>query len=315
MIDGNMPYLLPFNYGYYENCIYIHSAPSGKKIEVLRTNPEVCFEIEEQAEILRDEKPCSWSTLYRSAIGYGTIDFIEDSAEKQEALKIIMRHNGFKEDIHFEKGKTELTCIFRIKIKSLTGKQSSNWNKVYEGQKYNLETPRLELKEANWPDLEQIHRHHLIPEVAEFNTIGIPENIEITREIIRPSIEDKKNEIRRFISWTINLKENSKFIGEAGMILSANRFKLGEIYYNLNPTYWGNGYGTETAKALINFGFQRFRLHIIEAGVATGNTRSIRVLEKSGMTREGLRRKILPIRGEWKDNYHYAILETDERDY
>ncbi|MDR1201453.1 MAG: GNAT family N-acetyltransferase [Tannerellaceae bacterium] len=51
-----------------------------------------------------------------------------------------------------------------------------------------------------------------------------------------------------------------------------------------------------------------------EAGVATENIRSIKVLEKSGMIREGLRRKILPIRGEWKDNYHYAIVENDPRE-
>ncbi len=53
----------------------------------------------------------------------------------------------------------------------------------------------------------------------------------------------------------------------------------------------------------------------MEAGVASENTRSIRVLEKIGMTKEGLRRKILPIRGEWKDNYHFAIVEDDLRDY
>jgi RimJ/RimL family protein N-acetyltransferase len=66
---------------------------------------------------------------------------------------------------------------------------------------------------------------------------------------------------------------------------------------------------------LINTGFESFQLHKVEAGVATGNLRSIRVLEKAGMTREGLRRKILPIRGEWVDNYHYAIVEDDPRDY
>jgi len=52
-------------------------------------------------------------------------------------------------------------------------------------------------------------------------------------------------------------------------------------------------------------------LHRIEAGVATQNLNSIKLLEKVGMTREGMYRKILPIRGEWVDNYSYAILEED----
>ena len=54
---------------------------------------------------------------------------------------------------------------------------------------------------------------------------------------------------------------------------------------------------------------------LLGAGVATENIQSIRVLEKSGMTREGLRRKVLPIRGEWVDNYEYAIVEDDPRDF
>ena len=52
-------------------------------------------------------------------------------------------------------------------------------------------------------------------------------------------------------------------------------------------------------------------LHRITAGVATENSNSIKLLERIGMLREGRHRKILPIRGEWWDNYQYAILEED----
>ena len=110
------------------------------------------------------------------------------------------------------------------------------------------------------------------------------------------------------------MKESGTFVGLAGLSLSYDKFKLGEIYYKLLPDHLGIGYATEVSKALIKSGFEDFKLHKVEAGVATENLKSIRVLEKSGMTREGLRRKILPIRGEWKDNYHYAIVEDDPRD-
>jgi len=53
------------------------------------------------------------------------------------------------------------------------------------------------------------------------------------------------------------------------------------------------------------------QLHRIEAGCSVDNIASSKVLEKVGMTREGMKRKKLPIRGEWKDNYFYAILEDD----
>ena len=178
-----------------------------------------------------------------------------------------------------------------------------------------LKSKRLKLREITWDDTEDIHRLHSILEVDEYNTLGIPKDIEATKEIIRPIIEGQKSESRNSHFWKIISKESNEFIGVAGMNLSANKFRLGEIYYKLLPSQWGQGYATEVSKTLIRSGFEDFHLHRIEAGVATENKRSIRVLEKSGMTREGLRRKVLPIRGTWKDNYHYAIVEDDPPDF
>jgi RimJ/RimL family protein N-acetyltransferase len=178
-----------------------------------------------------------------------------------------------------------------------------------------LETTRLILEEITWDDLENIHKLHSIPEVDEFNTLGIPKNIDDTKEVIRPLIECKTEIPRKSYTWKILIKETEEFIGLAGMKLSCDKFKLGEIYFKLIPIYWGKGYATEISKRLIKSGFDDFHLHKVEAGVAIDNIRSIRVLEKSKMIREGLRRKILPIRGKWIDNYHYAIVEDDPRDY
>lgn len=174
-----------------------------------------------------------------------------------------------------------------------------------------LETDRLILQPLSWDDLDDIHEFHSIEGVARFNTIGIPKDIGVTREIIRGAIEDQENTIRSIYGWSIQLKSTKEFVGETGMSSSNNRFKRGEIHYHTHPKFWGKGYATEVAKRLIAFGFETLNLHRIEAGVATNNSGSIRVLEKSGMMREGMRRKILPIRGEWQDNYMYAIIETD----
>jgi RimJ/RimL family protein N-acetyltransferase len=178
-----------------------------------------------------------------------------------------------------------------------------------------LESTILKLIEITWSDLQDIHNLHSIPEVDEFNTLGIPKSIEDTREIIRPLIEAKNEQPQKSYAWKIILKESDAFVGLAGLKLSYDKFRLGEIYYKLMPLYWGKGYATETSKTLIKAGFEYFRLHKVEAGVAVENKRSIKVLEKSGMIREGLRRKILPIRGKWVDNYHYAIVEDDPREY
>ncbi len=178
----------------------------------------------------------------------------------------------------------------------------------------NLQTERLQLDEINSADLELIHELHSIPEVDEFNTLGIPESLEDTQKVIQPAIEDQKNKARTQFCWKVKEKESKEFIGLAGILLSNDRFKKGEIYYKLHPGYWGKGYATEIAREMIYFGFDKLKLHRIEAGVATENYRSIRVLEKSGMNREGLCRKALPIRGQWIDDFRYGIVEDDPRD-
>lgn len=174
-----------------------------------------------------------------------------------------------------------------------------------------LESDRMELKEISMQDLDLIHQLHSIPEVDEFNTLGIPKDIQETKKFIFNIIEDQHSKHRKQYCWGIWDKKNNDFIGLAGLVLSVERFKMAEIYFKLSPDFWGKGYATEISKSLIKFGFEKLQLHRIEAGVATDNIKSIHVLEKLGMTREGIRRKILPIRGEWKDNFHYAILEEE----
>lgn len=176
-----------------------------------------------------------------------------------------------------------------------------------------IETERLILREIDRTDLEAIHQLHSVPEVDEFNTLGIPENLKETLQIMEPILKNQKASVRKHYSWMIFSKKTGEFLGLAGLTLSADRFRLGEIYYKFFPEFWGKGYATEVSKVLIKCGFEYFSLHKMEAGVAVENFRSIRVLEKSGMIREGLRRKILPIRGEWVDCYLYAIIEDDPR--
>jgi len=130
MIDNGLPYILPFNFGYHENCIYIHSAPVGKKINILKENPLVCFEVEQQADIIEDEIACKWSTLYRSVVGYGNVEIVTGFEEKKQGLKIIMTQHGFTGKMDFDHKEVEFIVVLKLTIDSMTGKQSSNWNKL-----------------------------------------------------------------------------------------------------------------------------------------------------------------------------------------
>ena len=128
-IDKDSPYILPFNYGYRDNCIYIHCANKGKKIDLIKKNNYVCIEIEQSAKIEKYVKACKWTTTYRSLIGYGFVKILTDYEQKREGLDVIMKHNGANgsHDLNYEKNKIASMSILKVEITEMTGKQSSNW--------------------------------------------------------------------------------------------------------------------------------------------------------------------------------------------
>ena len=128
IMDGDRPYIVPLNYGYHDNAIYIHSAPLGKKIDLLKINNKVCFEIEYVAEIFKSELPCDWGTKYRSVIGYGSIDFVTDFEQKKEGLDILMAQYGKKDHNSFKDKQVEFIVILKLNIDEVTGKQLGNWD-------------------------------------------------------------------------------------------------------------------------------------------------------------------------------------------
>lgn len=130
MMDDNIPYMLPFNYGYKDRCIYIHSAPAGKKIDLLKRNGFVCFEVEQTARVLPEDKACKWATLYRSVVGYGEVEIITDFDGKKRGLEIIMAQHRAPDQTDFEPTEVKSIVILKLTISSITGKQSSNWEKL-----------------------------------------------------------------------------------------------------------------------------------------------------------------------------------------
>ncbi len=178
---------------------------------------------------------------------------------------------------------------------------------------FELVSERLRFRLIQLSDLNSIHELHSLAETDTYNTLGIPKDIESTKSIIEPWIsENQKTKICNY-TFAIERKENQKFIGLIALKLGSEKFKNAEVWYKLHIDNWGQGYGTETLRRLIDFGFDKLTLHRIEAGCAIENIGSIRILEKAGMTREGHKRKVLPLKTGWTDNYEYAIIETDER--
>ena len=123
MVDGDRPYMVPLCFGYQDRALYFHSALKGRKIDLLRKSPHVCFELEAVAEAVAAEKACDWGMKYQSVIGFGRAEFIEDADDKRRALDIIMAHYDNK-GYSFPEKEMNAAAVFKVAIESMTGKQS-----------------------------------------------------------------------------------------------------------------------------------------------------------------------------------------------
>ena len=121
----NEPYIVPMNYGYTledgELTLYIHSSCKGKKWEMLRKNPNVFFEMECDLIPFAGDVACRYGMSYRSLMGRGQAEFVEDIAEKQLALSAIMKAQT-GEDFSFEPKMTTIVTIVKIKVSEYTAK-------------------------------------------------------------------------------------------------------------------------------------------------------------------------------------------------
>jgi len=124
--DTDIPYIVPLNYGYSDGTIYFHSASRGRKIDLLKRNNKVFFEIEYASEIIKGDVPCGWSTKYRSVMGSGIIEIIDDPVEIRKGLDIIISHYGSKNNL-YDQANLKRVVILKLKIEKLTAKQSGEW--------------------------------------------------------------------------------------------------------------------------------------------------------------------------------------------
>jgi [ribosomal protein S5]-alanine N-acetyltransferase len=174
-----------------------------------------------------------------------------------------------------------------------------------------LKTNRLYIRELTFADIDNIHKLHSLPETDEFNTLGIPENIQTTENILNEWLIIQKQKPRTSYVFCIDKNDDHDFIGLIAIILGKANYKTAEVWFKIHKDHWRQGYTTEALIRILEYGFIDLKLHRIEAGCAVENIASSKTLEKAGFKREGMKRKKLPIRGVWKDNYFYGILEED----
>lgn len=125
LVDDGMPYVVPMNYGYTleegKLTLYLHSAVKGYKLDVIAKNPTCCFEMEYGVEPFVGKIPCQYGITYHSLMGRGKAVMVEEAAEKELAMKLLMKTQTGK-DFEFNERLVSIVSVIRIDVTDYTAK-------------------------------------------------------------------------------------------------------------------------------------------------------------------------------------------------
>jgi len=126
MVDNGSPYVIPLSFGFRfisnKLELYFHSAFEGRKIDILKKNNKVCFELSYEGEYVFPDVPCRSGYYYGSVIGNGEVFFITDLEDKCEALSIIFKHQT-ERDVVFNEDQAISVCVYKIVSSDFIGKK------------------------------------------------------------------------------------------------------------------------------------------------------------------------------------------------
>ncbi|PWW25565.1 RimJ/RimL family protein N-acetyltransferase [Cytobacillus oceanisediminis] len=172
-----------------------------------------------------------------------------------------------------------------------------------------LEANHIILRRLTLDDAEKVEEYASDYDVAK-TTLNIPHPYPkgAAKEFITSILEAEKN--GKIAIFAITLKENNSLIGLIN-ISGPNVNRRAEIGYWIGKPFWGKGYGTEAAKAVIKYGFEEMNHNRIYALAFTDNPGSWRIMEKAGMKHEGVFRQHAVRDGKPVDLTYYAILQEE----
>ena len=121
----NEPYVVPMNYGYRMEAgkltLYLHSAVQGKKLDMLKANPNVFFELDCDHVPFEGKLPCQYGISYASVMGRAKAAIVEDVEEKMEAMSILMKTQTGK-DFTFNDRLVSIVTVIRLDVSAYTAK-------------------------------------------------------------------------------------------------------------------------------------------------------------------------------------------------
>lgn len=169
---------------------------------------------------------------------------------------------------------------------------------------------RIDLLKIGKYGLDDMHEYSTKPEFYRYLEYGSFNTIKDTSNYLLRLIDRSDSESGHY--WFINLKSDRKIIGTFGLHDIDMRKGLTEIGYGISPDYWGKGYFREVLLMVLRYLFEELKFHKVWAKTQANNIPSIKALEKSGFTKEGVMRDFyLSSKGKRYDAILLSILRDE----
>ena len=172
-----------------------------------------------------------------------------------------------------------------------------------------LECDRIILREMDRSFADDMFEYASNPAVTKYLTWDVHPNRRFSYNYL--GYVNSRYRTGEFFDWAITMRDSGKMIGTCGFTRFNFSSYSAEIGFVLNPKYWGYSIAPEASRRVIRFGFDTLELHRIEARYMENNIQSRRVMEKSGMTFEGIYRDMMLVRGQFVSVGVCSILRSE----
>jgi len=175
-----------------------------------------------------------------------------------------------------------------------------------------LETTRLRLRHFRDADLALFMAYRNDPEVARYQGwegISEPE----ARAFLQEQKEVQPGMPGHWFQIAVELKETGMLVGDCALKIEEHDERQAEIGYTLSRAYQGRGIASEAVSCVLEYAFVTLGLHRVIAMTDCENATSVALLERLGLRREGHFRQHVWLKGKWRDEYLYAMLQEEWR--
>jgi RimJ/RimL family protein N-acetyltransferase len=169
-----------------------------------------------------------------------------------------------------------------------------------------LTTERLILRPYETKDWERVHIYGADPDFSKYELWG-PNTIEDSQKFVAEMVEQTKSNPRYKFDFAVCLKDSGLLIGGCGIRRETELSQVANLGWAINPEFQNQGFATEAARTVIDFGINEIKLKVIYATCDTRNAPSFKVMEKLGMKRVGYIKGNKEVKGYIRDSFRYEF--------